>query len=994
MNRLCLFGPSVSAFAAFGARLTICALVFVIFALGIWPASATVIAAHGRAEMVIVTDPAATATERFAAHELAAVLQQITGATFVIQTNATAPARAIFVGPGTAARALFKDVAFDKLGNEELIVRSRDDNLLLAGGRPRGTIYAVSRFLQEQCGVRWWTPWARTIPKQSTLQIGNLNLREKPAFEYREPFWFTAFDADWAWQNGCNGSSFPIPPDKGGHIIYKGFVHTSYTLVPPSEYFSTHPEWFALINGKRKGHDAQLCLTNPKLRDFVVQRVKEWLRESPDANIVSVSQNDNTSPCECTNCRALDAEEGSHAGSMIAFVNYVAERIEPEFPNVAIDTLAYQYTRKPPKTLRPRPNVIVRLCSIECNFGEPLDGPSNAAFADDIRGWSEIADRLYVWDYVTDFAHYVQPHPNWFTMGPNLRFFQAHHVKGVFEEGAYQSYGSEMAEMRAWVLAQLMWNPQQDDRALIREFLNGYYGKAAEPIWRYMELLNDAARGYNLTCYSPTSAPFLQFRTLAEAEKLWQQAEDAVAGDEELLARVRLGHLAVRYVWLAQWDALRQECAASHGIWPLSNSFRDVAAEWREVANGVPGKVWTQVTSISEGGTTPDQFLSTASGKDVQPDKLPELTIPAGAGVNIHFTTGHEQDLKMIAAAGFKFVRMDFSWTKTEPRKGEYDWSDYDAFTAELERHGLRPYYIFGYSSQLYEGMQSSINPVTHQLENALASPQHPESIAAYARWAAAAAKHFHGRGVIWEIWNEPNISFWKPRPDVAQYAALALAAARAIRAADPQACIVGPTTSGFDWNFLEAVFKSGLLNYLDAVSVHPYRQQSPETAASDFARLRSLIAHYAPAGKTIPILSGEWGYSTSWKGVSEQRQADYAVREQLSNLLNGVPLSIWYDWKNDGQDPANSEHNFGTVGYGLSLKPAYVAIQTMTRELSGYSIAQRFDTGNTNDFVLVLTNGDGQCKLAAWTVTKPHRIEYHSRGLDLTGMPQYVRWP
>lgn len=573
--------------------------------------SAVTIARHGKPEMVIVVDPSATATELYAAHELATNLQQITGATFQVQTNTKAPKRAIIVGPGTAARTIFKDVPFDQLGNEELVIRTQGGRLLLAGGRPRGTLYAVSRFLQEQCGVRWWTPWASTIPKQSTLKLSDLNIREKPAFEYREPYWFTALDADWAWHNECNGNFFPIPPDKGGHITYKGFVHTSYALVPPAEYFSKHPEWYALIHGKRVDHDAQLCLTDPELRDFVVERVKEWLKESPDANIISVSQNDNMRPCECANCRALDAAEGSHSGSMLAFVNYVAEKIEPEFPNVAVDTLAYQYTRKPPKTTRPRPNVIVRLCSIECNFREPLEGPANASFGDDIRGWSEIANRLYVWDYVTDFGHYVQPHPNWFTMGPNLRFFQAHHVRGVFEEGAYQSYGSEMSEMRAWVLAQLMWNPRQDDRALIREFLDGYYGKAAGPIWQYMELMNDASSGYNLTCNSPPDAPFLNFKTLSRAEAFWQQAEQAAAGDDELLARVRLGHLPVRYVWLARWDALRKQCAAAHATWPLSDSCTEVANEWRDIANGVAGKPWTKVTLISESGTTPQQFLST-----------------------------------------------------------------------------------------------------------------------------------------------------------------------------------------------------------------------------------------------------------------------------------------------------------------------------------------------------------------------------------------------
>lgn len=171
---------------------------------------------------------------------------------------------------------------------------------------------------------------------------------------------------------------------------------------------------------------------------------------------------------------------------------------------------------------------------------------------------------------------------------------------------------------------------------------------------------------------------------------------------------------------------------------------------------------------------------------------LPEPVIPKGVGVNIHFTRSHEQDLDLIAAAGFKFVRVDFSWARNEGRKGEYNWSEYDAFTTDLEKHGLRAYYILDYSNPLYEEAVASKNPITGREEHSLSSPQHPESVAAFARWAGAAAEHFRGRRVIWEIWNEPNISFWKPRPDVGQYTVLALATGNAIREADPQA------TSGF----------------------------------------------------------------------------------------------------------------------------------------------------------------------------------------------------
>ena len=166
-----------------------------------------------------------------------------------------------------------------------------------------------------------------------------------------------------------------VPPEKGGHISYKGFVHTFNQLVPPETHFAAHPEWFSLIKGKRTSDRAQLCLTNPSLRDFMVERVKQWLRESPETGIISVSQNDWAGACECRDCKTLDDAEGTPAATMLAFANYVGEKIEPEFPQVAVDTLAYQYTRKPPKTLKPRANVIVRLCSIECNFREPHEHP-------------------------------------------------------------------------------------------------------------------------------------------------------------------------------------------------------------------------------------------------------------------------------------------------------------------------------------------------------------------------------------------------------------------------------------------------------------------------------------------------------------------------------------------------------------------------------------------------------------------------------------------
>jgi hypothetical protein len=365
---------------------------------------------------------------------------------------------------------------------------------------------------------------------------------------------------------------------------------------------------------------------------------------------------------------------------------------------------------------------------------------------------------------------------------------------------------------------------------------------------------------------------------------------------------------------------------------------------------------------------------------------LPPPVIPAGVGVNIHFVRGQERDLDMIAAAGFKWVRMDFSWGGTEPRRGDYDWSGYDELMGNLEKRGLGALFILDYSNPLYETTVTNQNPVSGKITRTTASPQHPESVAAFARWAQAAASHYAGRRIIWEIWNEPNIRFWAPEPDVRQYITLALATCRAIRSAQPEATIVAPATSQFPWEFLEKFFESGALSQLDAVSVHPYREpkRGPETAAADYARLRSLIEQHAPSDKArqLVILSGEWGYSTTAKGVTRETQAAYAVRQQMANLLAGVPLSIWYDWKNDGTDPAEHEHNFGTVTHDLQPKPAYEAIRTMTSVLRGARIERRLPAG-TNDFVLLFRADGGNATVAAWTTGEPGSVT-----LPLTGAP------
>lgn len=366
---------------------------------------------------------------------------------------------------------------------------------------------------------------------------------------------------------------------------------------------------------------------------------------------------------------------------------------------------------------------------------------------------------------------------------------------------------------------------------------------------------------------------------------------------------------------------------------------------------------------------------------------LPELTIPDGFGVNIHFT-GAPQDLDLIRDGGFRVIRMDFSWSRIERQKGVYDFekSGYDALTAGCLQRGIRIIYILDYSNRLYEPEHSVRTEAGRK---------------AFAAFAAAATQHYSGKGILWEFWNEPNIKqFWVPQPDVENYCQLVAEAAPLIRKADPSGVLLAPATSGIPFDWLENCFKQGLLQWIDALSVHPYRPQPPETVVKDYDRLRKLIEQYATQGKKIPIISGEWGYSNiNWdkKRLSDEQQARYLARMFLINLHQKVPVSIWYDWKNDGADPNEREHHFGTVNQDLTPKAAYLAAKSLSSTLAGYTIKEQLATSNENDVVYLLSKGNHSA-LAVWTAAADHEATLPFKAsagtlVDMLGQSKHISW-
>ncbi len=543
-------------------------------------AQALPVAVRGQPATYSIIRPAgASSSQIYAAEEFQRFIAEMTGVKLTIATDeGPLPANAVLLGETRHTAALLgTSVDMQDLGADGFRIVVKPPHLLIIGGPERGTLYGVYETLEHFGGCRWYASWHSVIPRRDSFKIPLIDETQKPAFALRESFWFDMFNGDLAARNKSNGNAMRLQEKHGGKIRFGNgfFCHTFNTLCPPEKYFDTHPEYFSEVNGQRVKEHTQLCLTNPDVLKIAIETLLAGIRKDPTAKLFSVSQNDWHRFCTCPACKAIDDREGSHSGTLIEFVNKVAAAVEQEFPDIWIETLAYQYTRKPPKTVRPRHNVVPRLCTIECDFSKSLgQNPykQNLKFVEDIHGWSAITDKLYIWDYTTNFRNYTSPFPNVLALRGNVRFFRDNHAVGLFEQGAYQGRHGDFAELKAWLLARWLWNPELEFEALMTDFFNGYYGKAAPHVRAYFD---EAHTFYQ----NPAEKPLLIFEDISKSDlsddflqralALWQKAEAAVQDSPAHSYNVRMGAIPTLHAWLAR-NAKHDEIA----IWVTRNVER------------------------------------------------------------------------------------------------------------------------------------------------------------------------------------------------------------------------------------------------------------------------------------------------------------------------------------------------------------------------------------------------------------------------------------
>lgn len=411
----------------------------------------------------ILIPEAPTTAETFAANKLATELGTVFGEAPAVVSQAADH----YIAVGAASEADVSDVA-----DNGYRIRVIGGNVHIAGTAQRGLQIAAYRFLEEFCGRKVYTATITVMPQSDKINVpADTDIVYEPFFESTDTDWKSPLNAEYSMANGLtNGSRRTLSAEMGGSVDYLGgFCHTIGWLCETEKYKDTHPEYLALYNGERTTD--QPCLSNPDVLAICTKNVLKILEEQhdPDAplQIVSVTQNDNHSHCQCETCAAFEAAHGGKASATVVnFVNQIADVVkEKGYDNVAIDTFAYYYSQPAPEGIVPRDNVIIRLCSILCCFAHPLDTEEcNGTFYKDLTDWAKICNRLYIWDYATNYQHTCTVFPNFDVIQKNMQIFYENNVKGMYVEGNYymDRCDTEFGELRAYMISKCLQNPYCD----------------------------------------------------------------------------------------------------------------------------------------------------------------------------------------------------------------------------------------------------------------------------------------------------------------------------------------------------------------------------------------------------------------------------------------------------------------------------------------------------------------------------------------------------
>ncbi len=552
------------------------------------PARGLRLAYHGETAYRVVVSKDASQDVRTMAEEFVSYFESITGAKLEITDDTADTACSPYtVGGityeaipeiiiGSADRPLCRGNEANRLEEEEFLLCTDEENLLLTGGSDRAVAYAVYAFLEERMGVRYLSADYEYVPTTDNLEVAKGMYRtSKPSFEFRT-LSGGGMDSKWHVKMRLNSrqslgsENYRQELFVGGGLGYADwFVHTITKLAELPEKDE---------NGNY--NTAQPCLTDETVYQTVLKNVRKWLEEYPDATIVSISQNDGgdeSSMCCCENCTAIYEAHGKvQSAKWVRFVSRIANELRDEYPDVYFDTLAYSFTLLAPTDISVPDNVIIRIAPIGSCYEHGTDcadsgAPTRAQRISDrlksaLAGWQKIAKHLYVWDYSALFANYWTPLTNFEAQRRNMQNYSRFSVTGMYMQGAEES---PFAPLSAYLSAKLMWDAEMSEeeyREHIAEFCRLYYG-AEEAMLDYIDLISaestkshystHAVLGRDLLCFETTENK--ESSLLEQMKACFERAEQGDLSEEQAehlkKAKLQVQYYEVVYLfWLEEND--------------------------------------------------------------------------------------------------------------------------------------------------------------------------------------------------------------------------------------------------------------------------------------------------------------------------------------------------------------------------------------------------------------------------------------------------------
>lgn len=481
-------------------------------------------ASNGKEQCVIAMPDEPVGFEKDAVEDLRTYLGKMTGAKFQVFPESKVPANKSVIYVGQTEFAKKQKINFNKLNPEEWIIRTVGKNLILSGGKPIGSVYAVWQLLNSfGCYTLTWDQDA--VPTYKVLKKDIANEQKKPSFSGRmiysrtpsilrhsgAPKHILNKFVNWKHRNGINGRHNPVDNQWTYSAHYISHVPSSHSLslyVSP-KLFKEHPEYFSMNEAgkrtppRRANYGGSVCMSNPKVAEITLDSLRKMIKKDRAnlpkdrwPSVYDISELDGmVYICKCTECKVITEEEGGNSGLLLRYINSVAREIKKEYPDIFIRTFCYGYnTGTPPKKVRPESNVLIQLCdkfSISDPF-HPLSHPMNIKRKEYFEGWRKIAKRIMVWDYWTVGAN---PHPCtvFNAMPEDLKYFHSLNVTDMFLEASRNTYSPQsFIDLSYFVASQLMLNIEQDPEKLADIYLKYYFGPA-EPQMR--KLFNDIRQG-------------------------------------------------------------------------------------------------------------------------------------------------------------------------------------------------------------------------------------------------------------------------------------------------------------------------------------------------------------------------------------------------------------------------------------------------------------------------------------------------------------------